>query len=349
MDTSGLTSVTTPAEMITWLAANCITPIQPVMTGNDFGVIIEKVISLGGGGSSDAQIAAYLKSLPGYVGDGSKFLADDLTWRSSLVSVLTEPVPTLTDSSATSAAISWLAIDGAVTYTIERALDNGFTDSPTTVYSGSALSYSDTSLIPETEYFYRVKASAPGLADSPWSVTLNTQTTPPPSGKEINIVVGNSFAEVLSGWTTVDNTMGTDYALIDASGQSLDWNLVISSTAAMAFETIQSVNELADFPQAICDQQWYGSGNCTCVFTFSGLDISKTYRVKTCSGDQGFVGNGTTIISCNGSATQAGDPDNNTFELGFPGIAPDSSGNLAVTITSTGGNPIINAMILTEL
>ncbi|MCR8560442.1 hypothetical protein KXD93_22500 [Mucilaginibacter sp. BJC16-A38] len=49
MDLSGLTAVTTPAEMIAWLAANCLTPIRPVMTGSDFGTIMQKIVSLSGG------------------------------------------------------------------------------------------------------------------------------------------------------------------------------------------------------------------------------------------------------------------------------------------------------------
>ena len=98
MDTSGLTSVNTPAEMSTWLAENCLTPIQPGMSGTDFGVIMQKMLSLTG--ATDAQIAAYLQSLPGYVGDGSRLLADDLTWRDAGVPFLTGPVPALTSASS---------------------------------------------------------------------------------------------------------------------------------------------------------------------------------------------------------------------------------------------------------
>ena len=44
MDLSGLTAVTTAAEMKAWLAANCLSPISPVMSGSDLGIIIEKVM-----------------------------------------------------------------------------------------------------------------------------------------------------------------------------------------------------------------------------------------------------------------------------------------------------------------
>lgn len=55
MDTSGLSSVTTSQEMLDWLAANCISPIKPVMSGTDFGVIMEKVIQVTGGSGADSS------------------------------------------------------------------------------------------------------------------------------------------------------------------------------------------------------------------------------------------------------------------------------------------------------
>src|SRR5947208_2216381 len=46
MDLSGLTAVTTAAEMQTWLSANCLSPISPVMTGTDFGIMMRKIIDV---------------------------------------------------------------------------------------------------------------------------------------------------------------------------------------------------------------------------------------------------------------------------------------------------------------
>jgi hypothetical protein len=174
MDISGLSTVQTASDMLTWLAQNCITPINPVMTGSDFGSIMAKIIEVSGGGTvPDQQIVAYLQGLPGYVGDGSTFLTDDLTWRSTGVIFLTSPVPGLVVTSPTAVTINWLPIRGAASYAIERALDNGFTTSVETVYTGSAISFNDTSLTAEVQYFYRLKAVAPGLPDTGWSVTLS--------------------------------------------------------------------------------------------------------------------------------------------------------------------------------
>jgi hypothetical protein len=46
MNLSTLQSVTTASEMQTWLAQNCLTPINPVMTGTDLGTILQKIISV---------------------------------------------------------------------------------------------------------------------------------------------------------------------------------------------------------------------------------------------------------------------------------------------------------------
>src|SRR4051812_45786210 len=46
MNLSNLTSVTTAAEMQTWLAQNCLTPIRPTITGSNLGTILQKIISV---------------------------------------------------------------------------------------------------------------------------------------------------------------------------------------------------------------------------------------------------------------------------------------------------------------
>lgn len=54
MNLSGLTAVTTAAEMKAWLTANCLSPISPVMTGSDLGTIIQKVMDVMEAGSAGA-------------------------------------------------------------------------------------------------------------------------------------------------------------------------------------------------------------------------------------------------------------------------------------------------------
>jgi hypothetical protein len=59
----------------------------------------------------------------------------------------------------------WENVD-ADSYTLERATDSDFTVGLTTIYTGTATTYQDTSLASGTTYYYRVKGSKAGFEDS---------------------------------------------------------------------------------------------------------------------------------------------------------------------------------------
>ena len=144
MDISGLSSVTTAAEMLTWLTANCITPIRPAMSGEDFSAIMQKIIEVGGGGSVD--FSAYLTSLPGYVGDGSKVLSDDLTWRLAPTSgdQLSAPSLAIDTISQTDITLSWNSPTNSTGFILQRALNENFTSGLTVVFAGASNQFDDT-------------------------------------------------------------------------------------------------------------------------------------------------------------------------------------------------------------
>lgn len=73
-------------------------------------------------------------------------------------------------------ALDWDDVSSAESYTLERADDSGFTTNLTTAYTGSASSYTDTELVNDTTYYYRVKATATNHADGDYS-TLNATPT----------------------------------------------------------------------------------------------------------------------------------------------------------------------------
>ena len=62
--------------------------------------------------------------------------------------------------------ISWGPVDGATSYTLERATDSLFTN-PAQIYEGNSTSYSESSISGST-YFYRVRASN-SCGDSDWT------------------------------------------------------------------------------------------------------------------------------------------------------------------------------------
>jgi hypothetical protein len=79
---------------------------------------------------------------------------------------------TVTDSTI---LCEWVAISNATNYVLQKAEDAEFTINIRTIYNGSALSYLDTGLTPNTTYYYRLKATAVGYIDSFYSI--NGETT----------------------------------------------------------------------------------------------------------------------------------------------------------------------------
>ena len=80
--------------------------------------------------------------------------------------------------------LSWAAVPNATSYTLQRATDSGFTANLVTIYTGDLLTIQNTTgLTPNTNYFYRVKATAANYPDSDYATTaaatLATPNIPP--------------------------------------------------------------------------------------------------------------------------------------------------------------------------
>jgi hypothetical protein len=74
-------------------------------------------------------------------------------------------------------ALDWADVTGATSYTLQRAEDNEFTVNNTDVYTGATSAYTDTDVINDETYYYRVKATAPEHADSIYSTILTAIPT----------------------------------------------------------------------------------------------------------------------------------------------------------------------------
>lgn len=78
--------------------------------------------------------------------------------------------------SGTSIRLTWTAVDNATGYRLERATSEDFTDA-VPIYSGTALTFTDTNLTATTTYWYRVCAIANGYNDGLFAVTPATTIT----------------------------------------------------------------------------------------------------------------------------------------------------------------------------
>jgi len=103
-------------------------------------------------------------------------------------------------SGATSSAltVTWSGSTNATSYTLERANTATFTGS-TIVFSGAALAFNNTGLTAATNYYYRVKATAPNYIASNYS-TISGATTAAQVG--VNYMTGFVPVMVLSGLTS---------------------------------------------------------------------------------------------------------------------------------------------------
>ncbi|HET9656127.1 MAG TPA: hypothetical protein VFP72_12280 [Kineosporiaceae bacterium] len=72
--------------------------------------------------------------------------------------------------------VTWTAASAATGYVVQRATDAGFTTGVTSFTpTGNVTSYTDTTVLPTTQYWYRVQSTGPG-GPSPWSAAATVAT-----------------------------------------------------------------------------------------------------------------------------------------------------------------------------
>ena len=152
-----------------------------------------------------------------------------------LVKRATVAIPSLSAPGSFSAAaasqtqinLSWAASANASGYTLERSLDGS--TGWTSIYTGSALLYSDTGRTASTQYFYRIKATASGYSDSTYSTANATTSATPqltaPTGLAV-AVISNSQLNV--SWNASANA--TNYILERSPDGANGWVQVFSGS-----------------------------------------------------------------------------------------------------------------------
>ena len=75
--------------------------------------------------------------------------------------------------SSTQINLSWAAVSGATSYTLQKASQSNFSDA-VGIYNGGNLSFNNTGLTQATAYYYRVKATGAGYLDSNYAGTSAT-------------------------------------------------------------------------------------------------------------------------------------------------------------------------------
>jgi hypothetical protein len=177
----------------------------------------------------------------------------------------------------------WVAADGADDYYAEISTDDNFT----TVHDNSSwittLEYTFTSLVDETDYYYRVKARADGsesgwsnvessttyVNDPPSATALNNTTTALP--EDTNTTVRMEVADVVvtdDPWgTNVLSLSGSDAALFEIDGAEL----YLKAGAALDYET----NSQLDVTVEVDDPTVGTTPDVSATVTFTISDVNE--------------------------------------------------------------------------
>ena len=126
-------------------------------------------------------------------------------------------------------SLSWNAISGASSYTLQRATDSGFTTNLTTLTAPAPTDTSamSTGLTPSTTYYYRMNVTINGDTSN-WSSLANANTAafPAPTGLAVTSKTASSIS---LSWSAVSGATG--YKLQRSSTSDFSSNTEISTAA----------------------------------------------------------------------------------------------------------------------
>lgn len=148
---------------------------------------------------------------PGY--NDSAYTTISQKTNSSVTPTLTAPTLAASNVLETSIQLNWGAVPNAASYTLERALDINFTTGATNVYTGSNLTFTNSGLTGDTTYYYRIKATAPGYNDSPYTaISQKTNNPATPTLATPTLALGAiTETSILLSWDAIPNA--TSYEL----------------------------------------------------------------------------------------------------------------------------------------
>jgi hypothetical protein len=97
--------------------------------------------------------------------------------------------------------LDWADVTNATGYVVDRATNSGFTTGVAlAIYSGSTSGYTDTGRTNGTQYFYRVRATGSGYADSAFA-TANATPAAGVALQDLNFATNTGLTNTAGDWT----------------------------------------------------------------------------------------------------------------------------------------------------
>lgn len=150
----------------------------------------------------------------------------------STVASLAAPTLSFGTIGDTQIVINWTSVSGATSYGLERS-PNG-TNSWMPLYSGTALTLTDSSLTASTTYYYRVH----GIAENELAVTYgtaNTTTNAALTAPSVPVASGVTTNSMILTWGSVNNATGYVLQRSTSGGSAFTTSTNIFNGSALTF------------------------------------------------------------------------------------------------------------------
>jgi hypothetical protein len=215
---------------------------------------------------------------------------------------ISTPILTIDSILDTEIDLSWEVVANVASYILERCDFPDFSSSVQTVFSGTGTNFSDTGLVPNHHYYYRIHAiGATGYADSVFSyadcITVFPVLSAPVLNATASLVAGD---EVSLSWTNSPNA--TIYILQRAANNTFTVELetIYSGSDTNYFNTGLLSNtpyyyRVKATASLYTDSAW-GVDNVTTANIFSPADLT-TGLWSWYKADAGTIGPSTAITS----------------------------------------------------
>jgi hypothetical protein len=205
------------ASVISTLATKTELETAIALVNNFITEQLANKVSLVGGYVDPNQLPTINFSDTNFSGDGSTenpITVIGASGGGTVTPSLSAPTLTASAASTTQINVSWNRVTNSTGFVLERASNAGFTAGLTTIYTGNALTYSNTGLTPSTMYYFRIKANATGFSTSNYgSTSVSTQgvanTTP-----SAPTLTANDTANSL----TATHALGTSEIVMSVNG-----------------------------------------------------------------------------------------------------------------------------------